>query len=221
LKPHLTHGVLDVDTKGDLMSVLNKLKEEMQSLEERFLDKAGQSLSAILDPSKIPSDISDLAAIEHGRVDSPNNNELGDKNKPEDEKEPEAPKDEKEPDADVTEEEIQQMEAGQVKEALNLSLDIAFECVEKADMILKALVGGKGKADLKDIVDEKMLERANDVAEEFIELTEYMEEVESDGGAEPEEEPEKDDTDIDSETNPSPEDKSNDEEEPEEKPEEK
>jgi len=185
------------------MSRLEELKKEMHSLEERFLEKEGQHLSAILDPSRIPTDMAALASLEQGRTDTPDGSLPGNDNtevpKPkapgEKENDDKEPTDEKEPSDDVTEEDIKQMSAEEVKESLGLALEIAFECVEKAHMILKALTGGQGEADLKDVVDKEMVEKANDVAEEYIELVELMEEIEGDN--EPEDDGDADDADAD------------------------
>jgi len=164
--------------KGDLMTSLDKLKDEMKSLEERFLEKDGQDLSAILDPSKIPTDMAALASIEHGNVATPGNEQLGKDEPKDDEKDSEDPIN-----SDDEEKDIKDMTSAEVKESLGLALDIAFECVEKAQMILKALVGTDAKADLGEVVDEKMVQRANDVVEEYIDFVEYLEEVSSDEGS--------------------------------------
>jgi hypothetical protein len=208
------------------MSKLEELKKEMRGLEERFLEKDGQNLSAILDPSRIPTDMAALASLEQGRVDSPDNANVGNDNTeiPKPESPDEKPPEEKEQDADVSEEDIKEMSAEEVKESLGLALEIAFECAEKAQMILKTLAGGQGKADLKDVIDQALVEKANDVTEEYIELVEYMEEIEKDTGSEEEpEEPEDDEKDSDEkpEGEEEPEEKSDDseEEEPEEEPE--
>ncbi len=174
------------------MNPLEKLKEELRNIEERFIEKDGQSLSAILDPSKIPTDMAALASIEHGNVETPGNEQLGKDEKPSDA--PNEPGD-KEPtdeptDSDDVEKDIKDMTSEEVKESLDLAIDIAFECVEKAQMILKALTGSDAKADLKEVVDEKMVSRANDVVEEYIDFVEYLEEISADEGSEDDEEPE-------------------------------